>query len=147
MAVMRQIIDAINADDRERFKQAKAHLTVHKDLGTDSIFLTDESVTEWVWKWRQALPDLRGEITTCFASGEQGVLEVEWTGTHRGELESPLGAVPATGRAISIPGVLMCRVQDGKVVKSTHYFDLLQVLAQLGVTPPASSAHPERKSG
>jgi steroid delta-isomerase-like uncharacterized protein len=54
------------------------------------------------------------------------------TGTHDG----PFQGVPATGRSVTIPGIDMSRVVDGKVAEHWAQFDLVGVMQQIGAMPP-----------
>jgi predicted ester cyclase len=56
------------------------------------------------------------------------------TGTHQGELMG----IPATGKPISISGMGMDRVVDGKIVESWGNWDAMGMMAQLGVIPAAA---------
>ena len=56
-----------------------------------------------------------------------------WTGsgTQTGEL---LGIAP-TGKAVSVDGIWLHRIADGKIVESWNCWDTLGMLQQLGVVP------------
>jgi hypothetical protein len=47
--------------------------------------------------------------------GDNGFLEAVFKGTHTGPLNAPSGTVPATGKAIEIPFVVMAKVEGGEV--------------------------------
>jgi ketosteroid isomerase-like protein len=44
----------------------------------------------------------------------------------------PAGAVPPSGKVIELPACLVIEIADGRVQRSTHYFDLMTVLSQIG---------------
>ena len=54
-----------------------------------------------------------------------------WTGTHKGTF---LG-VPATGKRVSVKGVVIDRVVGGKMIDSRILMDNLGMMQQLGVIP------------
>ena len=60
---------------------------------------------------------------------------VRWTndGTHVGEF----AGVPPTGRAFSIGGIDIYRVEDGLLREHWHQVDQLSMLGQLGLLPTA----------
>lgn len=132
LRLMHEVIDALNSGDRECFKAAGTTRTIHKDLAMNQVFLGHEEITKWAWSCRSCFPDLRAEITNEFAGGEQGVVEMVWTGTHRGPLPTPVGVIRATGKSVNVPGFFLFTVEEGKVAKITHYFDLGRLLMQLG---------------
>jgi len=58
-----------------------------------------------------------------------------WTakGTHDGPLATPKGPIPPTGGKGSIDGVLIATIKNGKIVREETYWNILDLLAQLGV--------------
>jgi len=78
-----------------------------------------------------AFPD--AQITIDGAVEERGVVACRWTitGTHRGEFQG----VPPTGRQITMAGVDMSRVVDGRVAEHWAQFDVAGVLVQVGAIP------------
>jgi predicted ester cyclase len=59
------------------------------------------------------------------------VTRFEWTGTHRGTF---LG-VPATGRPVKVWGIVIDRLQDGKIKDTRILMDTLGMMMQMGVIP------------
>jgi steroid delta-isomerase-like uncharacterized protein len=57
-----------------------------------------------------------------------------WTfnGTHSGEFSG----IPASGNKITLKGVSVARIVDGKIAEELDYMDDLGFLQQLGVIPP-----------
>ena len=55
----------------------------------------------------------------------------EWTGTHRGEF---LG-VPATGRQVRFWGVVIDRLEEGRIRDTRIVMDTLGLMMQLGALP------------
>lgn len=90
--------------------------------------------------WHNGFPE--NEITpqAIIEDRESGVLEAIFKGTHHGPLEAPAGAIEATGKAVSIPFVVVHRVADGKFLSFAIYFDQLGMLDQLGLAPGAARA-------
>ena len=52
-------------------------------------------------------------------------------GTHRGELMG----VPPTGKAVSVPAILIYRIANGKIAEFWMNADTLGLLQQLGAVP------------
>jgi steroid delta-isomerase-like uncharacterized protein len=86
--------------------------------------------------YRTAFPDTRIEFAEMVAEGDLVAGPWRATGTHQGELMG----IPATGKSISITGMGMDRVVDGKIVESWGNWDALGMLTQLGVVPAAAGA-------
>ncbi len=66
------------------------------------------------------------------------VQEFTFTGTHTGPLTGPMGTIQATNRKISGQCVSITRYENDLGVESRLYFDVVQLLSQLGVMPVAS---------
>jgi predicted ester cyclase len=81
---------------------------------------------------RAALPDWRSELHLLVAEGDVVVERFTASGTHRGEL---MGVAP-TGRVLSLPGINIFRLRDGRIVERWGRLDELGFLRQLGVIPP-----------
>jgi predicted ester cyclase len=74
------------------------------------------------------------------AAGDAAAVEGTFSGTHTGPLATPQGTIPATGRRVSISYCIVGRSRDGKLASGHNHFDLLGILAQLGVVPASSTA-------
>lgn len=81
---------------------------------------------------RAGFPDLRFSVEEQIAEGDKVVTRFEWTGTHRGEF---LG-VAATGRSVKGWGVVIDRLQSGRIKETRIIMDTLGLMMQLGVFPP-----------
>jgi hypothetical protein len=60
-------------------------------------------------------------------------LEITWTGTHRGPLQTPAGPIAATGKRIDIPSCAIVELKGNKARAQRHYFDMTTMLRQIGV--------------
>jgi steroid delta-isomerase-like uncharacterized protein len=81
---------------------------------------------------RAGFPDLHFSVEEQIAEGDKVVTRFEWTGTHRGEF---LG-VAATGRSVKVWGVVIDRLQSGRIKDTRIIMDTLGLMMQLGVLPP-----------
>jgi steroid delta-isomerase-like uncharacterized protein len=54
-----------------------------------------------------------------------------WRGTHSGAFMG----IPPTGRAVTVTGISIYRVADGKIVEEWFQQDLLGLLQQIGAAP------------
>jgi steroid delta-isomerase-like uncharacterized protein len=81
------------------------------------------------------MPDVKGNVTNTYTSGDKVALEMAWDGTHTGPLVTPGGTIPASGKRQHTPGVMTLEVQAGKIRKSSNYFDMLTFLQQIGAAP------------
>jgi predicted ester cyclase len=81
---------------------------------------------------RSGFPDLNFAIKEQISEGDKVASRFEWTGTHRGEF---LG-MPATGRPVRVWGIVIDRLENGRIKDTRIIMDSLGLMMQLGVIPP-----------
>jgi steroid delta-isomerase-like uncharacterized protein len=74
-------------------------------------------------------------IEDAFGQGDKLIKRWVFRGTHTGELNG----IPATGKRISLVGVTLVRMVNGKIAEERDYADDLGLLQQLGVIPQLGS--------
>jgi steroid delta-isomerase-like uncharacterized protein len=79
-----------------------------------------------------AFPDMHWTIQEQIAEGDKVLSRFEWTGTHRGIF---LG-VPATNRPVTVWGMVIDRLEGGRIRDTRIIMDTLGLMMQLGVVPP-----------
>jgi steroid delta-isomerase-like uncharacterized protein len=141
MAGASEILDAlVNTFNQSQWDEAErlwAMNGVEEEVGTGRTLNVKEG-TENAKAWRAAFPDARGVVENRIVSGNQAAGEIVWAGTHKGPLTGPAGTIPPTGKAIRVRAVMVVSEEGGKLVRLRHYIDIAGMMAQLGVTPPAS---------
>ena len=78
-----------------------------------------------------AFPDLRYNIESMMASGNQVAVRMVTTGTHLGDFME----IPATGNKIEISSTIIYLLEDGKIVEEREDADWLGLRNQLGMDP------------
>jgi len=78
-----------------------------------------------------AFPDLHWSIEEQVAEGDKVVSRYIWRGTHQGDFLD----IPATGKRVEVPVIVIDRVVNGKLTDSRMIMDQLTMMQQLGVTP------------
>jgi steroid delta-isomerase-like uncharacterized protein len=81
--------------------------------------------------YRRAFPDLRVTVEDLIAEGDKVVARLRFRGTHLGELE---GIAP-TGRRVDCTGIVVSRMEGGKIAEDWANFDDLGLMRQLGAIP------------
>jgi predicted ester cyclase len=81
--------------------------------------------------YREAFPDLQVIIEDLLAEGDRVAARVRFRGTHQGELE---GIAP-TGRRVESTGIIVSRIEGGKIAEDWANFDDLGLMRQLGAIP------------
>lgn len=131
-SVLEQGIELWNAHDRDGWVglfgetadlQAPGGMQVSGRSGAETFYDT----------WNEAFPDNAIEALVVFGAGEQGAEEARFTGTHTGTLRTPNGDIPPTGKSVVSQFAAVARVENGNVTSFHIYFDVAEVLAQLGL--------------
>lgn len=78
-----------------------------------------------------AFSDLRYTIEEIIVEGDRVVNRWTARGTHTGSLMN----IPPTGKFVTVTGISIDRVVNGRVVEGWTEFDMLGMLQQLGVLP------------
>ena len=79
--------------------------------------------------YRQAFPDLRVTVEDLIAEGDRVAARLRFRGTHLGELD---GIAP-TGRRVDCTGIVISRIEEGKIAEDWANFDDLGMMQQLGL--------------
>ncbi len=84
---------------------------------------------------RAGFPDIVFSIEEQISEGDKVVSRFEWTGSHKGEF---LG-IPPTGRFVRVWGVVIDRLEVGRIKDTRIIMDTLGLMVQLGAVPPPGS--------
>ena len=88
-----------------------------------------EGVKQYFSSLHTAFPDVQMNIDDMIAEGDKVVARLNVSGTHQGEF---MGIDP-TGNRVTITGIDILRIADGKIVEHWGKFDDLSMMQQLGV--------------
>lgn len=135
MRIALDIVDAINQSDWERLKAPLTPNSVYNELGTQRSLKGPNEITEAFQGWKLAMPDVKGTVTNCIASGNTVTMEVSWTGTHTGPFVGAAGTIPASGKSQTTPSAWILEFDGEKIGDSRNYFDMVTLLTQIGAMP------------
>ena len=80
---------------------------------------------------RGGIPNTRIQVDDILAEGDSVAVRITLKGTHTGR---GLG-VPPTAREVSIQGIIILRIVDGKIEEAWNSYDQLGLLRQIGALP------------
>jgi steroid delta-isomerase-like uncharacterized protein len=124
---------AYNEKDWDRARAALAPEVVYDEVGTHrKLKGVDDVLTAWKG-WATAIPDSRATFHSETVSGNTAVLEITWSGTHSGPLNTGEREIPATGKKIELRAIQVVDVADDRVKSVRQYFDMGTLLQQIGV--------------
>ena len=79
----------------------------------------------------KAFPDMQAKLEDMIAEGDKIACRWTATGTHKGEFMG----IPATNKQVTVTGIHIDRIADGKIVETWNYSDMMEVMQQLGMKP------------
>jgi len=87
---------------------------------------------------RVAFPDFKMTITDFFVKDDKIVSYWTIDATNSGPLMTPAGELPATNRKVHLSGIAVSRIVEGKIKEDAGYFNMSDMMQQLGftLTPP-----------
>jgi steroid delta-isomerase-like uncharacterized protein len=129
--IHRQFVDAWNRRDWDSLRNL-LH-SEYRYTGPDGKeFIGPEEGLKISRTYATAFPDGKLEIKNIYVAGNVQIAEFRATGTHKGDLK---GIAP-TNKPFDITVCNVIEVRDGKAYREREYFDMLTLMAQLGVVQP-----------
>ena len=83
---------------------------------------------------RAAFPDLVWTVDEQMTDDDRILTRFSWTGTHAG----PFLGVGPTGRRVTVWGMVIDRIVDGRIKETRFLMDTMGLMAQLGAIPGPS---------
>jgi steroid delta-isomerase-like uncharacterized protein len=103
----------------------------HHDPSTPDFGRGPESEKKRATLYRTAFPDIHLTIEDVIAEGETVMTRWSCRGTHKGELN---GFAP-TGKQITVSGVTVARISNGKIAEGYVNWDAQGLMRQLSEVP------------
>lgn len=128
-AIVSREWDAYNKGDYEAFKQVVAPEYVWYDPSGSVKPRSLEETIEYGKMLHKSFPDLSFSIEEMFAGGDRVVSRYIMRGTQQGEI----AGLPATGNRSEMSGIMIHRIENGKVVEEREESDFLGFMEQLGM--------------
>ena len=109
---------------------------VYHDPSSPGIADGPQGMKDLIGAYQTGFPDAHWAVDQTMADGDTVITRWTGSGTHRGDL---LGIAP-TGKQVSIPGVWIHRIENGRIAESWNVWDTLGMLQQLGVVAELGQA-------
>lgn len=95
-----------------------------------------EAAKEFIGMFLEAFPGMDMTIEDMVAEGDK--VAARWTarGVHRGEL----AGIPPSGNEISVSGIIIHCVEDGKIAEEWEMPDNMGLMQQIGAIPAPEGA-------
>lgn len=98
-----------------------------------------EELAGLVVMWRIGFPDMQETVEDLISEGDKVVGRFRMRGTHRGDF---MGVAP-TGRSVTMSGIDVVRVADGKISEFWYAEQMLELMQQLGAAPDFTAGRTE----
>ena len=103
---------------------------VRYDAGPDQVSRV-EDLKHFFGMLHSGFPGFRSTIEELLCEGDKVTLRFTFRGTHQGEF---MGIAP-TGKEVTMSGIDILRIADGKIVEMWNQEDVLGMMRQLGAIP------------
>jgi predicted ester cyclase len=102
-----------------------------KPTGIVSQYVDDAVLMHHVKMFEAAFPKYELIADDIISEGDKVVVRATFRGLHKGDFNG----IPATGKAVDIPLMLIYRLANGKVAEHWMNADSLGLLQQIGAVP------------
>jgi steroid delta-isomerase-like uncharacterized protein len=121
--------EAWEKGDFEAYKEVVAPEYVWYLPSRSTKPMSREETIEFGKMLRNAFPDIIYSIEELIAVEDRVISRFIVRGTHEGEYQG----IPATGNKIEVSGIMMTRIENGKIVEDKEELDALGLMMQLGM--------------
>ncbi|MES1198041.1 MAG: ester cyclase [Chitinophagaceae bacterium] len=156
IAVMTFLFSSCNSSEKEKADPVEANIKMYShvwdeiinkgklDMFNDSNFTKDvvmhasptdiigiDSARAYYANYLTGFSNITFTIKDVFGQGDKLVKHWNFSGTHTGVFFG----IPATGKKVSLDGVTLVRMSNGKIAEERDFFDNLDFMTQLGLMP------------
>ncbi|MBI4415942.1 MAG: ester cyclase [Euryarchaeota archaeon] len=136
----RKIVDAareaFNAKDLDGLVEIFAESAIHVHPASPEPFKGRDAIRRNFETAMTAFPDGQNQLLGSIGQGEWICQEWLFRAHHKGALPGPGGQiVKPTNRPVELRMCIVFKVEDGKIAEAHEYYDLLGMMAQLGLVP------------
>ncbi len=127
--LVKRMYEAFEKGDFEAYKEVVAPEYLWYLPSRSTKPRSREETIEFGKMLRNAFPDFSYNIEELIAGEDRVISIFIFRGTHEGEFQG----IPATGNKIEFSGVMITRIENGKIVEDKEEFESLGFMTQLGM--------------
>ena len=94
-------------------------------------FIVDQHLKDHIILFEAGLPGYQLHAEDIIAEGDKVVVRCQVIGTHTGTLFD----IPATGKNVQVPLIIIYQLEDGKIVDHWMQADTLSLMQQIDAIP------------
>jgi steroid delta-isomerase-like uncharacterized protein len=127
----RALFEAWNGRDTAKILSFYSEEYVGEESSSPGEVYGHEAVRQLTDRFFDAFPDLEIKLVDEVSNAER--LAVYWRadGHHRGQILN----IPPTGKPVVVKGISFLWVENGKIVRAQHMWDLAGMLRHMGLLP------------
>ena len=127
--LVKRMYEAFEKGDFEAYKEVVAPEYVWYLPSRSTKPISREETIEFGKMLRNGFPDFSYSIEELIAEDDIVLSRFTFRGTHEGEFQG----IPATGNKVEMSGVMITRIENGKIVEDKEEYDGLGFMQQLGM--------------
>jgi predicted ester cyclase len=128
--VRRYVEEFVDRSNFDLSEEIFAPNFVRYDAGPDQVSRV-EDLKHFFAMLHSGFPGFQSTIEDLFSEGDKVALRFTFRGVHQGEF---MGIAP-TGKEVTMSGIDILRIADGKLVEMWNQEDVLGMMRQLGAIP------------
>ena len=133
-AFLDRYLDAWNAHDPAAVARHMADDAVYEDVALGRVLHGPSEIAKFVEEATRSSSNFRFEVVSLITTGSDYANEWVMLGTN----DRALPGVPATGRSFRVRGASVGKLDSsGLIVENRDYYNLAELLTQLGIPPTA----------
>ena len=118
--IFKNLVSAFSSKDYEKMTALCADDLVHEDVASGGSFHGVKEYIDFAKRLHSSFPDQKWEIISAFSQGNRIAAETIWSGTFTHSMDPK---IPATGKYVSVRGVSIIELRNGKIWRNREYYD------------------------
>ena len=132
--IVNKFFEAMSNGDLDAAMSFMHEDCVNTDTGSGQVMTGLEENRADMQNWLSTFSNMKVESLNHVESGDMVATEMKMTGVNTGDMPMPDGtSIPATGKTVEMTGCQVVQFKDGKMIKSTQYYNMMAMMAQLGL--------------
>lgn len=125
-------MEAFNNKDWDAVRAVLTSDCYYDEVATRRVDSVEAIIELWQG-WAKTLLDARGQIGRSFVCENTVIIELSWTGTITGTMDSPTGEIPPTNKLFANRGCWLVKLDGGRSKSIRQYFDVLKMIKSVGI--------------
>jgi steroid delta-isomerase-like uncharacterized protein len=123
-------------ENKALIRRYAEELSKDKSTATIDKYVSDESLKRHIAEAEAGFPGYKLTLEDMIAEDDKVVIRTRLVARHEGDFMG----LPATHKQVDVPGVVIYRIENGKIAEHWLFLDNMAMMQQLGVTQEGSSA-------